>query len=315
MPRPTRRSPSWSTRPATSASRRAFRGTGARPSPGRRRHGARWIDGLGADSPHDYDPLWQRCVELGVAPTFHCDGDGLGEPDVADELRRQPHRKLRGRGRALARRCSSAACRCGSPSCASRSSRAASRGPRTCAPISSATSRSASPPRVEPRPRALDREALVGSSRLRRRSVPRTLDELEERCRSSPAGRASRVDRRVRAAGSRTRGRRRRLRPPFLFGCEADDPIDGLAFDAGAIRRAAFGRCSAPTSGTGTCPTSGRCSPRRGSSSRTALSTGRVPRVHVREPRVAVGGSEPAVLRRHGGGRCCSGGSSARANV
>ena len=30
-----------------------------------------WYDTLGLDSEHDYDPLWAKCVELGVAPTFH----------------------------------------------------------------------------------------------------------------------------------------------------------------------------------------------------------------------------------------------------
>jgi predicted TIM-barrel fold metal-dependent hydrolase len=30
-----------------------------------------WLDTLGLDSAHDYDPVWARCVELGVAPTFH----------------------------------------------------------------------------------------------------------------------------------------------------------------------------------------------------------------------------------------------------
>ena len=30
-----------------------------------------WLDTLGLDSAYDYDPLWRRCVELGVAPTFH----------------------------------------------------------------------------------------------------------------------------------------------------------------------------------------------------------------------------------------------------
>ncbi len=35
-----------------------------------------WIDGLGLDSPYDYDPVWQRLVELGVAPTFHSSSMG-----------------------------------------------------------------------------------------------------------------------------------------------------------------------------------------------------------------------------------------------
>lgn len=39
---------------------------------------ARWVDGLGLDSQYDYDPLWQRCVELGVSPTFHSTGIGFG---------------------------------------------------------------------------------------------------------------------------------------------------------------------------------------------------------------------------------------------
>ena len=39
---------------------------------------ARWVDGLGLDSAHDYDPLWQRCTELSVSPTFHSTGIGFG---------------------------------------------------------------------------------------------------------------------------------------------------------------------------------------------------------------------------------------------
>ncbi len=31
-----------------------------------------WYDAIGlADSAYDYDPLWKKCVELGIAPTFH----------------------------------------------------------------------------------------------------------------------------------------------------------------------------------------------------------------------------------------------------
>jgi predicted TIM-barrel fold metal-dependent hydrolase len=39
---------------------------------------ARWVDGLGLDSMHDYDPLWQKCAELNVSPTFHSTGIGFG---------------------------------------------------------------------------------------------------------------------------------------------------------------------------------------------------------------------------------------------
>jgi predicted TIM-barrel fold metal-dependent hydrolase len=33
--------------------------------------GAFWIDTYGIDSEYDYDPVWQRCLELGVVPAFH----------------------------------------------------------------------------------------------------------------------------------------------------------------------------------------------------------------------------------------------------
>jgi predicted TIM-barrel fold metal-dependent hydrolase len=39
---------------------------------------ARWVDTLGHDSVHDYDPLWARCVEHGVSPTFHSAAMGWG---------------------------------------------------------------------------------------------------------------------------------------------------------------------------------------------------------------------------------------------
>ena len=37
-----------------------------------------WIDLLALDSDHDYDAVWQRCVELGVAVTTHSGSHGLG---------------------------------------------------------------------------------------------------------------------------------------------------------------------------------------------------------------------------------------------
>ena len=36
------------------------------------RHGVAYrLDTFGVDSAYDYDPLWAKCVELGVAPVFH----------------------------------------------------------------------------------------------------------------------------------------------------------------------------------------------------------------------------------------------------
>ncbi len=40
--------------------------------------GANWMDTLAHDSDYDYDPLWKRAEELGVAVTFHASGMGWG---------------------------------------------------------------------------------------------------------------------------------------------------------------------------------------------------------------------------------------------
>jgi len=56
-----------------------FGGLVRRPIPGHEDvRSARWVDGLGLDSVYDYDPLWQRCDELGISPTFHSTGIGFG---------------------------------------------------------------------------------------------------------------------------------------------------------------------------------------------------------------------------------------------
>ena len=37
-----------------------------------------WVDNLALDSLHDYDPVWAKCVELGVPATFHSSSMGWG---------------------------------------------------------------------------------------------------------------------------------------------------------------------------------------------------------------------------------------------
>lgn len=37
---------------------------------------ASWYDFFGLDSPHDYDPVWRACAELGVMPSFHSGAQG-----------------------------------------------------------------------------------------------------------------------------------------------------------------------------------------------------------------------------------------------
>ncbi len=49
--------------------------------------GAQWLDVLGLDSIYDYDPVWARCVELGVAVTVHA-------PTMGVELRQSSTRYM-----------------------------------------------------------------------------------------------------------------------------------------------------------------------------------------------------------------------------
>ncbi len=39
---------------------------------------ATWLDTLGLESQYDYDPVWAKCVELKVTPTFHTASQGVG---------------------------------------------------------------------------------------------------------------------------------------------------------------------------------------------------------------------------------------------
>ncbi|MEZ4278400.1 MAG: amidohydrolase family protein [Myxococcota bacterium] len=56
-----------------------FSGVIARKIPGAEAiRGANWMDTLCHDSDYDYDPLWRRCEELGVPITFHASGQGWG---------------------------------------------------------------------------------------------------------------------------------------------------------------------------------------------------------------------------------------------
>jgi predicted TIM-barrel fold metal-dependent hydrolase len=52
---------------------------GVVPRPGRPDDPSRaWIDTLGHESQYDYDPVWAACAELGVTPAFHGIGYGWG---------------------------------------------------------------------------------------------------------------------------------------------------------------------------------------------------------------------------------------------
>ena len=56
-----------------------------------------WKDVIGLDSENDYDPVWAKCLELNIAPSFHSGARRFGSPTVAVEFRLQPYRPFRRR--------------------------------------------------------------------------------------------------------------------------------------------------------------------------------------------------------------------------
>ena len=54
-------------------------------------HFAYWLDTFCLDSDYDYDPVWAKCVELKVAPTFHSAGMGWGQSHVDFHLHVQSY--------------------------------------------------------------------------------------------------------------------------------------------------------------------------------------------------------------------------------
>lgn len=50
----------------------------ARPIPAYPSDHAYWLDTFCLDSAYNYEPVWAKCIELGVPPTFHSSSQGLG---------------------------------------------------------------------------------------------------------------------------------------------------------------------------------------------------------------------------------------------
>ena len=57
-----------------------------------------WLDMLGIDSEYDYDPVWAKCVEWGLADLSFGD-QGRWHPALAFECGIQSHWSFRGSGR------------------------------------------------------------------------------------------------------------------------------------------------------------------------------------------------------------------------
>ena len=64
-----------------------------------------YYDCFGIDSPYDYDPVWTKCIELRVAPTFHSAPIGPAHGRRSAAINTTNSAALRKEGRPFAKRC------------------------------------------------------------------------------------------------------------------------------------------------------------------------------------------------------------------
>jgi hypothetical protein len=201
--------------------------------PGLDHRAARWVDTLGVDSLYDYDPVWARCAELGVAPTFHTPSMGWASHNSVSSYVYNHIGMFATAGEAMARSLFLG----GVPHRFPQLRFAFQEGGVAWAAglfagiVGHFEKRNREA--VEHyNPAHLDRRLLVekfekyGSDRFRAR-----LDRLDEGLRFLSDPDERNLDE-FAASGVRSREDIRRIfEEQFFFGCEADDPLVSLAFD------------------------------------------------------------------------------------
>ena len=218
------------------------------------------LDTFGVDSAYDYDPLWAKCVELGVAPVFH---SSLQAHRVTRSATSYVYNHIGGLAASHESLCKSLFL-----------SGVTHRFPTLRFGFLEGGVAWACSLLVRPRrplgeaqrattiaaldPDRLDVDALHRAVRaLRRRARPAARSNELRAYFSRPSARPEQLDEFAAAVVDSVDDLRDRFVPNFYFGCEADDRLVAWAFAERVQPRAARGcvRSSAPTSRTGTCPT------------------------------------------------------------
>ena len=198
---------------------------------------ARWVDGLGLDSAYDYDPVWQRCAELGVSPTFHSTGIGYGSRTSPFNYVANHIGNFASGAEAMARSLFFGGVPSRFPDLRFAFHEGGVAWAATLyADILSHCAKRNRDAIAHYDPRALDRAQLdrarsPSTDRRRFATASTALDEtlrLSERSRRGPRH-ASTSSRRVASLAPTTS--RRIFTEQYFFGCEADDPMNALAFD------------------------------------------------------------------------------------
>jgi predicted TIM-barrel fold metal-dependent hydrolase len=207
-----------------------------RPLPGEGLpRGARWLDGFGAESPHDYDPVWARCEALGVAPTFHSSGMGWGSRTSLHSYVFNHLGNFAAAGEAVCR----ALFLAGVPRRFPRLRFAFLEGGVAWAAQLAADlvghfeKRNREAVRSYD-PAALDRARL--SALAKQWGAPRVVERLSEldaslHLLSEPDEDPSRLDEFAALGPGSAEGLARLFAERFFFGCEADDPLNAVAYD------------------------------------------------------------------------------------
>ena len=124
-----------------------------------------WYDVVGLDSPYDYDPVWAKCLELKVAPSFHNGARSILLRNSPSNFCYNHIGHFASAGHAVAKAMFLGGVTRRFPQLNSPSSKAARAGPACCTPISSATGRSATGRRSRARTPTISTSASCRSSR------------------------------------------------------------------------------------------------------------------------------------------------------
>jgi predicted TIM-barrel fold metal-dependent hydrolase len=196
---------------------------------------ARWVDGLGLDSAHDYTPLWERCVELGVTPTFHSTGIGFGSRTSPRSYVANHIGNFAAGNEAIARSLLFGGMPARFPQLrAAFLEGGVSWAAQLYADLCSHFAKRNRTALAHYDPRRLDRERLAGLVRdYGDDTFVAHADRLGEGLEflSDPAELDADLDEWARSAITSTADLARVFSEQWFFGCEADDPMNALAFD------------------------------------------------------------------------------------
>ena len=195
-----------------------------------------WYDVIGLDSPYDYDPVWRKCLELRVAPSFHNGARSILLRNSPSNFCYNHIGHFASAGEAVAKALFLGGVTRRFPRSTSRSSRGAWAGRPCSTRTSSATGRSAT---ARPSRAPIPRSSTSGSStswpgstaapRWRRRWAGG--EGLEGDSNSTLTGGLEDLDDYFRCQITKKEDIRDLFVPRFYFGCEADDPTNAWAFN------------------------------------------------------------------------------------